>query len=45
MGKATFTVVTGNPLVHFITLHIVSAPRRINPFPWIPKCDFLLVMT
>jgi hypothetical protein len=25
MGKATFTVVTGNPLVHFITLHIVSA--------------------
>ena len=25
MGKATFTVVTGNPLIHFITLHIISA--------------------
>lgn len=25
MGKATFTVVTGNPLVHFITLHVLSA--------------------
>ena len=25
MGKATFTVVTGNPFVHFITLHIISA--------------------
>ena len=25
MGKATFTVVTGNPIVHFITLHVVSA--------------------
>ena len=25
MGKAAFTVVTGNPFVHFITLHVVSA--------------------
>ncbi|MDC1211557.1 hypothetical protein N8Z67_00680 [Amylibacter sp.] len=25
MGKATFTVVTGNPFIHFITLHIISA--------------------
>jgi len=25
MGKATFTVVTGNPLIHFITLHVLSA--------------------
>ena len=25
MGKATFTVVTGDPFVHFITLHVVSA--------------------
>ena len=25
MGKAAFTVVTGNPFIHFITLHIVSA--------------------
>ena len=25
MGKATFTVVTGNPLIHFITLHVISA--------------------
>ena len=25
MGKATFTVVTGNPFVHFITLHVISA--------------------
>ena len=25
MGKATFTAVTGNPFVHFITLHIISA--------------------
>jgi hypothetical protein len=25
MGKATFTVVTGNPFIHFITLHIFSA--------------------
>ncbi len=25
MGKATFTVVTGNPFIHFITLHVVSA--------------------
>jgi len=25
MGKAAFTVVTGNPIVHFITLHIISA--------------------
>ena len=29
MGKATFTVVTGNPFIHFITLHIISA--RIPP--------------
>ncbi len=25
MGKATFTVVTGNPFIHFFTLHVVSA--------------------
>ena len=25
MGKATFTVVTGNPFIHFATLHILSA--------------------
>ena len=25
MGKAAFTVVTGNPFVHFITLHVLSA--------------------
>ena len=25
MGKATFTVVTGNPFVHFISLHVISA--------------------
>ena len=25
MGKAAFTVVTGNPFIHFITLHVVSA--------------------
>lgn len=25
MGKATFTVVTGNPFIHFVTLHIISA--------------------
>lgn len=25
MGKAAFTVVTGNPFIHFITLHIISA--------------------
>ena len=25
MGKATFTVVTGNPWTHFITLHVLSA--------------------
>ena len=25
MGKATFTVVTGNPFIHFITLHVISA--------------------
>jgi len=25
MGKATFTVVTGNPFMHFITLHVISA--------------------
>ena len=25
MGKATFTVVTGNPFIHFITLHVASA--------------------
>jgi len=25
MGKATFTVVTGNPFVHFIALHVISA--------------------
>lgn len=25
MGKATFTVVTGNPFIHFITLHVLSA--------------------
>lgn len=25
MGKATFTVVTGNPFIHFVTLHVVSA--------------------
>ena len=25
MGKATLTVVTGNPFIHFITLHVVSA--------------------
>ena len=25
MGKATFTAVTGNPFMHFITLHVLSA--------------------
>ena len=25
MGKVTFTVVTGNPFIHFITLHVISA--------------------
>ena len=25
MGKSSFTVVTGNPFVHFITLHVISA--------------------
>ena len=25
MGKSTFTVVTGNPFIHFITLHVISA--------------------
>ena len=25
MGKATFTVVTANPFIHFITLHVLSA--------------------
>lgn len=25
MGKATFTIVTGNPFIHFISLHIISA--------------------
>jgi len=25
MGKATFTVVTGNPFIHLITLHVISA--------------------
>jgi len=25
MGKATFTVITGNPFIHFITLHVISA--------------------
>jgi hypothetical protein len=25
MGKAAFTIVTGNPFVHFITLHVLSA--------------------
>ena len=25
MGKAAFTVVTGNPFIHFITLHVISA--------------------
>lgn len=25
MGKATFTVVTGNPIIHYITLHVISA--------------------
>ncbi len=25
MGKAAFTVVTGNPFIHFITLHVLSA--------------------
>ena len=25
MGKATFTVVTGNPFIHFIPLHVISA--------------------
>jgi hypothetical protein len=25
IGKATFTVVTGNPWIHFITLHVLSA--------------------
>tara|TARA_B100000787_G_scaffold141137_1_gene110202 strand:+ start:685 stop:951 length:267 start_codon:yes stop_codon:yes gene_type:complete len=25
MGKAAFKVVTGNPFIHFITLHFISA--------------------
>jgi hypothetical protein len=25
IGKATFTVVTANPWIHFITLHVLSA--------------------
>jgi len=25
MGKAAFTVVTGNPFIHFISLHVLSA--------------------
>ena len=25
MGKATFTVVTANPFIHFATLHVLSA--------------------
>jgi len=25
MGKSSFTVVTGNPFIHFITLHVISA--------------------
>lgn len=25
MGKSTFTVVTGNPFIHYITLHVLSA--------------------
>jgi hypothetical protein len=25
MDKATFTVVTGNPWIHFITLHVLGA--------------------
>lgn len=25
MGKAAFTVVTGNPFIHFATLHVLSA--------------------
>jgi len=25
MGKVAFTVVTGNPLIHFATLHVLSA--------------------
>ena len=25
MGKAAFTVVTGNPFIHFVTLHVLSA--------------------
>ena len=25
MGKATFTVVTANPFIHFVTLHVLSA--------------------
>ena len=25
MGKSAFTVITGNPFIHFITLHVISA--------------------
>ena len=25
MGKATFTVVTANPFIHVVTLHVLSA--------------------
>ena len=30
MGKATFTVVTGNPWIHFITLHVLSARNAFD---------------
>ena len=30
MGTAVFAVVTGNPCIHFITLHVVSALTDAN---------------
>jgi len=27
MGKTTFTVVTGDPWIHFITLHVLMRPH------------------
>lgn len=35
MGKAAFTVVTGNPFIHFITLHVISARVPFDTRMWV----------
>lgn len=30
MGKTTFTVVTANPFIHFVTLHVLSARVHLD---------------